>query len=171
MRLSYLACGKLLAPHGVRGAIKAESYCDTPAVAAALTALYLKEGSSFRKIAVLSSSLFKQGILVTLEGITTPEEARALCGLTVYARREELDPTGEKVFYAEQEGLPLLDIDTKERYGVIREVDLSRATPLYVVVRESGEEVLFPAVKEFVKEVDVEQGVFVRPIPGFFDEV
>ena len=35
---------------------------------------------------------------------------------------------------------------------------------------EAGE-VLLPAVPEFVKEIDVERGLTVRPIPGFFDEV
>ena len=39
-------------------------------------------------------------------------------------------------------------------------------------VREAnGNTVLFPAVKEFLVRVDVETGVYVRPIPGFFSDI
>ena len=43
-------------------------------------------------------------------------------------------------------------------------------TEIYTVKTPSGEEVLFPAIAEFVVRVDVDAAVFVRPIPGFFEE-
>ena len=88
----------------------------------------------------------------------------------LYARRADLDPDGTRVFLAETVGLPVLDADTGALLGHVREVDTSRRTTLYVVDTERGE-VLLPAVSEFVKEIDIERGLSVRPIPGLFDEV
>ena len=42
---------------------------------------------------------------------------------------------------------------------------------LEVDVISDGKDVLIPGVSEFIKEIDVERGVFVRLIPGFFPEV
>ena len=49
-------------------------------------------------------------------------------------------------------------------------VDTSRKTTLYIIDTERGE-VMLPAVSEFVKEIDIERGLFVCPIPGMFDEI
>ena len=171
MKLEYLECGRILAPHGIRGAMRIETWCDSPAVAAALPALYLKAPSGhYTAYRLLHASPHRGGLLATLEGIATPEEVAPLRGQTVYARRDDLDPRGERVFLAETVGLPVLHAEDGRLLGRVREVDTSRPTTLYVIETEGGE-VLLPAVPEFVKEIDIERGLTVRPIPGFFDEV
>lgn len=171
MRLEYLECGRILTAHGVRGAMRIEFFCDTPAVAAALPALYLAAGDGrYTCRRLLTASVHKGGLLATLEGITSPEEVAPLRGVTVYARRDDLDPHGERVFLAETCGLSVYHADTGRLLGRVREVDTSRPTTLYVIDTEGGE-VLLPDVPEFIKEIDIERGMKVRPIPGFFDEI
>ncbi len=169
MRLLYLECGKILAPHGVLGGVKIETWCDAPADAASLPSLYFasRDGQYTRR-RLLRAAVHGRGILAFFEGIETPEEAAALRGVTVYARREDLDPTGKKVFLAELAGLPLTDARDGRLYGYVREADTSRKTLLYVVDTPRGE-VLFPAVPEFIKEIDMDRGISVVPIPGLFD--
>ena len=171
MKLEYLECGRILASHGVRGAMRIETWCDSPAVAAALPTLYLadKDGR-YIPYRLLTASCHKGGLLATLEGITTPEAVAPLRGVTVYAKRTDLDPHGERVFLAETVGLPVLHAEDGRLLGHVREVDTSRKTTLYVIDTEHGE-VLLPAVPEFVKEIDTERGLTVAPISGFFDEV
>ena len=171
MKLEYLECGKFLAPHGIRGALKAEIWCDSPAVAAALPTLYLRDGSGkYTGKRLLQASPYKGGLLLTVEGITSPEAAVSLRGVTFYAKRADLDPEGKRVFYAETYGLPVYEIETGRLLGRVREVDTSRPTVLYVIDTESGE-VLLPDAPEFIKEIDTERGLTVRPIPGLFDEI
>ncbi len=171
MKLEYLECGKLLAPHGVMGGMKMECWCDSPAVAVRLPALYFKWGEGqYEAKKLLRASPYGKGVLVFLEGINTPEEAGALRGVTVYAKREDLSPDGSAVFLAELIGLSVVDADTGRTYGRIKEVDTSRKTTLYIVQTEGGE-VMLPAVDEFIKEVDVGSHILVRPIPGLFDEI
>ena len=73
-------------------------------------------------------------------------------------------------FIADIIGLPVFDVDTGKKYGKIKDADFDRHTPLYTIETENGD-VLFPAIDEFVKEIDIERGVKIRPIAGFFDEV
>ncbi len=171
MKLDYLECGKFLASHGVRGALKAEIWCDSPAVAAALPYLYLSAGNGkYTAVRLLQASPYKGGLLLTLDGITSPEEAADLRGVIFYAKRSDLDPRGERIFYAETYELPVYDADGGRLLGHVREVDTSRPTVLYVIGTESGE-VLLPDAPEFIKEIDIERGIKVRPIPGLFDEI
>ena len=171
MKLEYLECGKILAPHGVHGAVRIESWCDSPAVAAALPTLYLRSSDgAYTGRRVLRASLHKGGVLATLEGLSTPEEAARLRGATVYAKREDLDPKGEQVFLAETVGLAVYDAKDGRHLGTVKEVDTSRKTALYLIATEGGE-VMLPAVPEFIKEIDLARGMLVTPISGFFDEI
>lgn len=171
MKYEFLECGKILAPHGIRGAMRLEVFCDSPAVAAALPSLYFKDrDGKYLARRLLQATPHKGGLLLTLEGITTPEEVAPLRGTVLYARREDLDPRGERIFYAETYGLTVFDVDSGRTLGRVREVDASRPTVLYVIDTERGE-VLLPDHPEFIKEIDIERGLFVRPIPGIFDEI
>lgn len=171
MKLEYLECGKLLAPHGIAGGMKMECWCDSPAVAVRLPALYFKKGEGqYEAKKLLRASPYGKGVLVFLEGITSPEEAAPFRMQTVYAKREDLSKDDGTVFLAELIGLSVIDIDTGRTYGRIKEVDTSRKTTLYIVETEGGE-VMLPAVDEFIKEVDVGSHILVRPIPGLFDEI
>ena len=55
--------------------------------------------------------------------------------------------------------------------GTITSVTHPAAQDIYTVRDENGAETLFPAVKPFLKQVDLENGrVLVEPIPGMFTE-
>ena len=75
MRLSYLPCGKIINTHGFRGTVKAESWCDSPDVLAGLAQIYLRAGEVYRPLRVLHASVFKQFVILELDGIMTIEEA------------------------------------------------------------------------------------------------
>ena len=42
MKHTYLTCGKIVSTHGVRGAVKAEPWCDSPAVLAGFDRVYFR---------------------------------------------------------------------------------------------------------------------------------
>ena len=59
MKQPYLECGKIINLHGFRGAVKMESYCDSPAVLAHLGTLWFREGTGYRPVRVLRASVFR----------------------------------------------------------------------------------------------------------------
>ena len=171
MKQKYLECGKIINIHGIRGALKIEPWCDSPEVAASLSEIYfLESDGSYTKAKVKHASAAGRFVLMTLLGVETPEEGREYKGRVFYADREDIPRKEGDFFLADIIGLPVYDADTGKLYGSIKDADFSRHTPLYTIETERGE-VLYPAISEFVKEIDIETGVKICPISGFFDEV
>ena len=171
MKQPYLECGKIVNTHGVRGGVKLESYCDSPAVLASLPTLFLRSKSGiYEAKRIIKASVGGGRVIAYLDGVSDLDAAAALKGVTVYAKREHLPLAKGAYFIADLIGLPLIDADTERVYGHITAVESSPASDLYTVRTPTGREVLFPAVDAFVVAVDTEHGVSVRPISGFFDE-
>ena len=166
----YLECGKIVAAHGVRGLVKVESWCDSPKILAMQKHIFLAEkDGSFRKAVVESASVSGELVLMGIEGFCDREKAQGAKGTILYLYRNDIPKKDGAVFLADMIGLPVVDLNTKETLGVIKDVTDSVASRLLVIEDKNGKEVLLPDIKEFVKEISLESGVYVTPIPGFFD--
>ena len=171
MKNQYLECGRLINTHGVRGVMKLEPWCDSPKVAASLRRIYIQsKDGTYREMKVKSASVAAGLVLISFEGVDDLDTARLYKGKVVFADRDDIPTKEGDFFIADIIGLPVYDIDTNKCYGTLTDADMGRKTPLYTIRTEKGD-VLFPAIPEFVKEVDTDRGVFIRPISGFFDEV
>ena len=169
MKQPYLLAGRVINLHGFRGTLKLESYCDSPSVLAKLPDLYLKRGESFEKKRVLHASVFRQFVLADLEGISDEASANALRGVDVFAKREDLPLAPGAHFVVDLLGLPVKHADSGALLGKIVDVETRGGKELYTVETPDGVFYL-PAVKEFVVRIDLDEGIFVRPIPGLLDD-
>ena len=104
-----------------------------------------------------------------IEGINDMDAAAALKGTTVYASREDFELDGGTYFIADIEGLPVIDNISGEKYGTVKEVINRGAHDIYVVSTPWGER-LVPVVDEFVKKIDIENGVYIETIPGLIKD-
>ena len=90
MNKNYLECGKIINTHGIKGAMKVESWCDSPDVLADLERLWFAKDGTYHSRRVLRASIFRQFVLMDLEGVDSEEAANALRNTVVYAVREDL---------------------------------------------------------------------------------
>ena len=170
MKQPYLECGRITATHGVKGAVKIEPWCDSPRVLASLPSVYFREADgTFSEQKIKNPSVSGDRVIAYVGNSASMDDAILQKGKTVYARREDVPLSDGKVFLADLIGLPVIDVDTGRQYGILSEIRPSPAADLYAVDTGRGE-VLLPDVPEFIKERDAERGVFVRVIPGFFDD-
>ncbi|MBE6662508.1 MAG: 16S rRNA processing protein RimM [Ruminococcaceae bacterium] len=168
MKNPYLECGRIVNTHGVKGEVKVEPWCDSPAVFAKLPKVYLKKGNDYICHKLVRASVFKHLVVTGMEGINDVDAAALLKGQTLYAAREDFHLKAGAYFIADLVGLPVIDSESGVEYGKLREVINRGASDIYVVETPSGERMM-PAVKEFVKRVDAENGIYVCPIEGMFD--
>lgn len=168
MKKAYLECGKIINIHGFRGTVKLESWCDSPDVLASLEHVWFLEGDSYRARKVLRASIFKQFVLMDLEGIADEDAANALRNTVVYAAREALPLEEGDFFIVDLLGLPVRHADTGEELGRLKNITSQGATDLYFVTTPFGEAIV-PAVPEFIIKIDPEDAIYVRPIPGLLD--
>ena len=167
----YLEAGKIVNTHGVRGDVKSECWCDYIEVMTEdILILYRKKGEAYLPLKIVKASPFKGMVLFHFEGIDSFEAANSLRGEILYAKREDIPLEEGACFIADMLGLPVIDANTGKVYGKLINVDDAASGQLYEIATENGV-VLLPAVPDFVKEVDLEKGIFITPIPGFFDEI
>ena len=167
MKAEYLECGKICAPHGVRGVIKVEPWCDSPTVLARAKAVFLKCADGYRRLQILTASVSGAYVLLSLEGISSREEAQAYKNTVLHLHRSEIPVPKGAMLIADMIGLEVTDYGSGRLYGTLSEVTDGVGYKIYTVKTESGE-VMLPAVPEFVKEIS-EEGIRITPIPGFFD--
>ena len=164
----FLECGKIINTHGCHGDVKLESWCNTPQALASMKNVYLKKGEEYTKLKVKKASVFKQFVIATLDGIDDMDQAMALKETVLYAKRADFKLKKGEYFIADIIGIDVFDIDTDHKYGTLKEVINRGSSDIYVIDTESGERMI-PAVDEFVKKVDVNKGIFLKPIEGMFD--
>lgn len=166
----YIEVGKIINTHGVKGDVKIDSWCDCVEVFCSLEKVYLKKSGGYTAVDVVRSQPFKEYVLAHLKGVDTFEEANLLKNKELYALREDIPREDGDVFIVDLIGLPVINAESGKVYGKIKDVIIGVATDIYEIETEHGAAYM-PVVPEFVKEVDVEKGVFVTPIEGMFHEI
>ena len=168
MKQAFLECGKIINTHGFRGTVKLESRCDAPEILASLDRVWLYEAGEYRPLGVRRASVFKQFVLMDLEGVESEEAADALRERIVYAARESLPLEEGDHFIVDLIGLPVKDADSGERLGELVDINTNGAVDLYIVRTATGE-YMIPAVPQLIVEIVEEDAIYVRPIPGLLD--
>jgi 16S rRNA processing protein RimM len=169
MKKEYLECGIVRSPHGVRGILNVECWCDSPRALAKQKRVYiLGRDGSYKEVNVISASPAPDRGLMGLEGIDSREAAQGYKNTVLYLHRDDIPVPKGAMLIADMIGLPVVDFDTGRVYGEISDVRDGVRYKLYTVKTDSGE-VILPGVDEFIKEITEERGLLVRPIPGFFD--
>ena len=159
--------GKVERPFGVRGAVKVRSLSDRPGRFEQLNEVRVA-GERGQTADQRVRSVHKAGpvYIIQFEGITTPEEARTLQGAMLQVPRGEWSACREEPLYeCDLIGMTVVD-ETGRELGRLDTIwDLPGHQIL--VVKQEDREVLIPAVKEFVRGVDVAQGrMTVRTLEG-----
>ena len=165
---AYIECGKIINTHGAHGGVKIDPWCNTPKDFASLKRVFFLEGGEYTKKKILKSSVFKQFVIADIEGIDDMDKAMLLKNTVLYAAREDFKLAKGEYFISDLEGLEVIDADNGTVYGTLTETINRGASDIYVIKTEKGDRMI-PAVDEFIDRIDLEKGVFVRPIPGMLD--
>lgn len=113
----------------------------------------------------------QQMVILKLAGVNDRNAAEAMKNKDVFITEEDLQELPEDTFYIRDLiGLEVLDAETGAAIGKLKDVLQPSSQDVYVVKRAEGSDVLIPAVSEFVKEVNVEEGfVKVHLIEGMIE--
>lgn len=154
----WMVIGQVAGPFGVRGEAKIEVLTDYPERFARTERVFV--GPRREEYSVESVRPHGGQMLVRLGGIAAPEAVDKLRGQEVAIPREEATQLPDGHYYLED--LIGLEVETTEGepVGVVRDVIRTGSNDVYVVYR-GQEEVLVPAIRDAVTEVDVPAGKIV----------
>jgi 16S rRNA processing protein RimM len=162
--IAFLAIGRIVAPRGVRGELKVEMLTEDPQRFYELETVYL--GEQQVPFALLNISLHppKNQAFLQLEGIHDRDSADTWRDAYVYVAMEDALPLEEGQYYFHQiEGLSVVTTDG-EPLGRIQEILATGANDVYVIDGPQGE-LLLPAIRDVVQEIDLDKGVIVVRVP------
>jgi 16S rRNA processing protein RimM len=166
---AYLLVGKLRRPHGVKGEMVMDVYTDFPERLRKGVQVYA--GDNYHPLRLRSQRPNGRTLLVAFEGYDTPESAGALRNQNLYVPSADRPPLPDGEYYHHQIiGLQVITEDSRI-LGKVVEILSSPANDVYVIQPQAGPEILLPALKSVILNVDLAQGkMLVHLLPGILPE-
>jgi 16S rRNA processing protein RimM len=164
----FLAVGRIVRPHGVRGGLKVSADSDLIYKLKPAAVVYL--GHEKVSAVVQTLRLHRKEFLLFIEGITTRAAAENWREAGIYIRYAELEPLPDGEFFHWQI-IGLLAVTTEdEELGRIEEIIQTGANDVYVVRDPSGKEIMLPAIESVIQKIDLEnKRIVVHLIPGLIE--
>jgi 16S rRNA processing protein RimM len=155
--------GRITKAHGLRGEVAVQVFSDNPDRFADGATVYLEGG---RALTVTTARWTGARLLVAFEGVPDRTAAEALRGRSLVVPRSMLPELAEGEYWPHELIGCEVVTEAGRSLGRVTDVIENPANDLWAV-DDDGVEVLIPAIREVVTEVDIEGGrIVVRDLPG-----
>ncbi len=160
--------GLIINTHGIKGELKLNALTDDLERFKDLDYVYLEKTG--KKHQVLGVKYIKDNPILKLEGIDSIDQAELYKNTYLAIDKEQLVDLPDGAYFI----FDLIDCkvyDLNDNYiGVVKDVLTYAANDVYLIKTESKKEVMIPAIKEFVKDIDIDNKVIkIDPIEGMIE--
>ena len=150
----FLAVGRIVRPHGIRGALLVEAISELIHDLRADQHVFLGEEHKVFNIRDFRSH--KRGYLLFVEGCEDRNSAELWRDQRIYIRFDETDALPEGTYFHFQILGLTVETEEGERLGTIANILHTGANDVYIVQDEGGNELLLPAIESVIRKVDLE---------------
>ena len=151
----FLQVGVISSTHGIRGEVKVFPTTDDAARFKKLKKVLLDTGKERLELEVQSVKFFKQFVILKFKGIDNINDIEKYKGKSLLVPREDAVPLGDDEYYiADLIGMEVFA--GNEMFGVIKDVMETGANEVYIIDSDKHGEVLVPAIRQCILDVDVE---------------
>lgn len=162
----YKLCGKIMAPHGIKGALKVNNYSDFDRFKVG-SYVYYKKDDNYNALEIVKVSPYKtNSLLVTFKNYEDINLTTNLLGLDLYAIPKEGELGLDEYYYDDLIGKDIYNQDNVKRGSVIDIKVYPQGEMLVVLV--DGKRKMIPFRKEFV--VSVSDVIRINEIEGLLWE-
>lgn len=152
----YLEIGQIVNTFGIKGMVKVKPFTDNIERFSNLEKVYIKNKSSQTEYKIQEVKYHKNMVLMKLEGIENPEQADLLRNSYLIVDREKEKLLEKGTYYiVDMIGLEVYT-DENELLGTLEDIYNTGSSDIYVVKNELGRQVLLPAIKDVIKNIDME---------------
>lgn len=165
-----LQVGAITSTHGIRGEVKVFPTTDDVNRFKKLKEVVLDTGKEQLTLQIEGVKFFKQFVILKFKGIDNINDIEKYKGKSLFVTRENaVKLKKDEYFIADMIGSTVEDEEGKV-LGTLTDVMQTGANDVYIVEDENGKELLFPAIKQCVLKVDVEEKkILVHVMPGLLD--
>lgn len=154
--------GKIVNTFGIKGEVKVALYTEDINNFKNNSKVYVNE----REMQVEKSRLQKNMLILKLKGIDNMNDAEDLRGSIIKVDRSKNGLPEGTYYIADLIGL---DVYTEDGnlFGKVTDIYNTGANDIYTVKTQDGKEVLLPAIKDVIKQVDIQnQKIIVHILKG-----
>lgn len=166
----FLRVGVISSTHGVRGEVKVFPTTDDPARFRDLKSVILDTGKEHKHLEITGVKFFKNQVILKFKGYDNINDIEKYKGMDILVSREDAVPLEENENFI----VDLIDMtvvtDTGETLGTLVDVMQTGANDVYVVETDQKKEILLPAIRDCILDVNVEEKrMLVHVLEGLLD--
>lgn len=167
---NLLRVGVISSTHGVRGEVKVYPTTDDVNRFKSLKNVILDDGGEHMDLEIQGVKFFKNMVILKFKGFDSINDIEKYKGKDLLITRDQAVELGpDENFIVDLIGLRVVTEDGKE-FGTLTDVIKTGANDVYEVKTAEGKEVLLPAIKECVLNVDLTEGIVtVHIMDGLLD--
>ena len=162
--------GVITSTHGIKGEVKVFPTTDNVKRFKKNMEIILDTGKENINLTVEGVKFFKQFVILKFKGIDNINDIEKYKTKSLYVTRENaVRLRKDEYFIADLLGVDVWE-DNGDKLGVLKDVIETGANDVYVISLEDGKELLIPAIKECILDVDVEnRKMIVHVMDGLRD--
>lgn len=162
--------GAITQTHGIRGEVKVFPMTDDISRFKNMKDLILDAGKEQIKLEVTSARAQKNLVILKFKGYDDINQVEKYKGCGLYVTRENrVKCEKDEYFIADLMDVKVVD-EADRILGTIADVLTTGANDVYVVKDGTGKEILLPAIKECILNVDLKNGIIkVHIMDGLLD--
>lgn len=167
---NLLQVGVITSTHGLKGEVKIFPTTDDKNRFKKLKEVILDTGKEQLKLEIQGVKFFKQFVILKFKGIDNINDVEKYKNASLLVTRENAVKLEEgEYFIADLIGLDVIT-DEDILLGQLKEVLFTGANDVYVVEGEDKKEILLPAIKDCILNVDLKKAIMqVHIMEGLLD--
>lgn len=152
-----LQVGGIANTHGVKGEVKIFPTTDDPNRFKKLKQVKLFTGKEYLELEIENVKFFKQFVILKFKGIDDINQVEKYKGKSLWVTREQaVKLEKDEYFIADMIGMAVKD-EQEQVIGTLKDVMETGANDVYVIAMQDGRELLLPAIKQCILQVDIEE--------------
>ncbi|SFK47925.1 16S rRNA processing protein RimM [Lachnospiraceae bacterium KH1T2] len=154
-----VTAGKITSTHGIRGEVKVYPYLDDPDRFSGFTKVVISTKHGNFEEEIEKVRFFKNMVIVKFKGIDNINDVTKYRNADIRVLREEAaDLQDGQYFDIDLIGLHAIDEEGKV-LGELESIMHTGANDVYIIKSEDGGEILIPAIKQCILDVDLANGI------------
>lgn len=152
--MEKILIGKITSAVGLKGEMKVYSYASSPQRFQSLERVWIDKD----EYPLERSRTQKNMAVLKVSGVNDRDAAERMRGRSVFMSDEDLEELEEGSYYIRDLiGLNVVNEDTEEVIGTVKDILTDRPQDIYVIRLEDGGEAMIPGVKSFIHDVDLKK--------------
>ena len=155
----YFEIGQIVNTSGLKGILKIKPFTDDIKKFNNIKTIYIKTKNGLKEFKIEQVRYVKNMVMLKLFGIDTVEEAEKYRNLYIKILRDQEEELEEGFYYVVDILGCKVNTDANQELGKVIDVFQTGSNDVYVVKDEQGKQVLLPAIKQVIKNVDIKNKI------------